>query len=240
VRIEYELAGVASRIGALIIDTLLQVALIALIVLLGIILQFGTAWLSSTWAPALLGVAGFAIYYGYFVFFEYAWNGQTPGKRYARMRVIREGGLPMDLASAAIRNLIRVVEVNTVVIGLISVLVSSKNQRLGDLAAGTLVVKERAEWVGHLQAAPHAAPESQHPEAALVKNIELVTPEEFDAVKRFVERKAELGKDVREQLAARIAQPLTTRLGIETVPGISYSNLLSAIYSKCIEDRGMR
>ncbi|MCL5104287.1 MAG: RDD family protein [Armatimonadetes bacterium] len=241
VRIEYELAGAASRAGAAIIDLTIQgLALTGVILARGQLVKHDW-WPGASWADAALGVIMFLVWYGYYVYFETVWNGQTPGKRYSRLRAIREGGLPIDISCAATRNLVRVIDFLPVfyLLGIIVVIFSGRNKRLGDIAAGTLVVKERGEWMR--AATPHrSAPAANHPEAALVRNIELVTREEFDAVKRFVERKAELEIHVSEQLAAKIAGPLMKSLGIESRDGLSYSNLLAEIYNRCVEERGMR
>ena len=243
VRIEYELAGLASRGGAAIIDSLLQGLLLAVIMAVRIPLTVYNKWPGTSWANALLVIAGFILWYGYYVYFESTWNGQTPGKRYARMRTVREGGMPVDFASAAIRNLVRVVDMLpfAYLIGMLSILFSGRNKRLGDYAAGTLVVKERGEWMpdisDHKQ---QPQPNTESPEADLVRNIELVTSDDFEAVKRFVERKAELQDSVREQLAAKMAAPLMAKLGIDDDNNISYSNLLTEIYNKCTLTRGMR
>ena len=118
-------------------------------------------------------------------------------------------------------------------------LVTPKNQRLGDLAAGTLVVKERSEWQGHLDRPKTISP-SDGPEADMVRNIEMVTPEQFDALKRFLERSTELQPGIREEIANKIAQPLMLHMGIENGGAIVYSKLLLAIHDRCVQDRGMR
>ena len=74
----------------------------------------------------------------------------------------------------------------------------------------------------------------------MIRNIELVTPDEFAAAKRFLDRRAELAEDIREQLAAKIARPLMSRLGIEDDGRATYSDILAGVVSKCIEERGMR
>jgi len=244
VRIEYELAGVASRIGAALIDMLLQ------------LLAMGLVWLGwfsvldllkvsiTSWVTGALIVVEFVIYWGYYMYFETVWNGQTPGKRYTRLRTVREGGLPINLACAAIRNLIRVLD--SLLIGLVFMLATGRNQRLGDLAAGTMVVKERAEWAGELGRQGLGQPQPPHsvhpisPEAEVVRNIELVTTREYETVRRFLERMPELSEEVRERLAAKIAKPMMSRLGIEDSPSIRYTNLLVEIGRRCVEERGMR
>ncbi len=236
-RIEHELAGIASRCGAAVVDLLLQ-ALAVLVIMLAFMVVELVGHLSVTgWPTSVLIVSTFLLWWGYYVFFETIWNGQTPGKRLLRLRAVKYGGTPIDLPSAAIRGLIRVIDL--AIIGVIVMFFTPKNQRLGDLAAGTLVVKERSEWTGHI-AQPKAAPANITPESALVKNIELVTPDQFDAVKRFVERGDELAPQTREQLAARIARPLMLHLGIEDATGINHTNLLRAIHSRCVSERGMQ
>ncbi|MEN6355646.1 MAG: RDD family protein [Armatimonadota bacterium] len=243
VRIEYELAGLASRAGAAIIDLLLQGLLILVVMSVRVLLSEYGKWPGTSWANALLAIASFVMWYGYYVYFETAWNGQSPGKRYARMRTIREGGMPIDFASAAVRNLVRIVDMipGIYLVGLISVLSSNRNKRLGDFAAGTLVVKERSEWMrDQVRQSQEEVTPAQYPEAEYVRNIELVSPDEFEAIQRFVERKAELDETVREQLASKMAAPLMAKLGIEDNNQIGYSNILTEIYNKCIAQRGMR
>lgn len=237
VRIEYELAGAASRGGAAIVDLLAQALLMGVVVLVA----YAFRVLSTAWMRALIAVGSFLVLWGYYVLFETIWNGQTPGKRLTRLRTVRDGGLPVDLSCAAVRNLVRIVDFLPLlyVFGAISVLVTRKNQRLGDLAAGTLVVKERAEWMAALASTP-ATPVRRHPEADLVRNIELVTSEEFEAVSRFVDRMPELQQHAKERIALRIARPLMLKLGIEDDSSINYSNLLAEIHSRCVNERGMK
>ncbi len=240
VRIDYELAGIASRAGAAIVDLLLQCLVIALALLIRYILQVYDKWPGATWANAALGIGVFIVNYGYFVYFESVWNGQTPGKRYTQMRAVQEGGLPIDLTCAALRNLVRIVDFLPLlyVLGGIVMLASSRNKRLGDYAAGTLVVKERTEWKP--QRLPEQPPPSEVAHTGLVRNVELVTPDEFAAIARFLDRQPELAETVREDLAARIAAPLMARLGIEPDGQVSSSALLAEIHRQCVEQRGMR
>lgn len=239
VSIEYELAGFASRCAAAILDVLLQTAGLVVLGLIYAVLVATVNFSLVGWPTAVLIVGVFLLWYGYFVYFETAWNGQTPGKKALRLRVVKYGGTPIDLSCAAVRGLIRVIDMT--LLGPISMLISARNQRLGDFAAGTLVVKERAQWQGDLQQAK-AQPEPvvAYPEADLVRNVELLTPEQFDVTKQFVERAAELNPESKEQVASRIAVPLMEHLGIENRPGIVYSNLISALYDRCVRDRGMQ
>lgn len=237
VSIDYELAGFASRCAAAVLDLLLQASVLLILGLVYLILVATIKFSIVGWPTAVLIVAGFLLWYGYFVYFETAWNGQTPGKRALRLRVVKYGGTPIDLSCAAIRGLIRVIDMT--LIGLIAMLITPRSQRLGDFAAGTLVVKERAQWQGDLkQIKPQ--PTVDFAESELIRNIELITPEQFDMTRKFVERAAELQPQAKEQLASRIALALMQHLGIEDRPGIVYSNLITAIYDRCVRDRGMQ
>ncbi len=237
VRIQYELAGFASRCGAAALDTLIQVGALVVMVLVYLLLVRVLHFSVAGWPTTMLIVAGFILWYGYYVYFETVRNGQTPGKKALRLRVVKYGGTPIDLPCAATRGLIRVIDMTLV--GLIALLVTPNNQRLGDFAAGTLVVKERAEWQGDIQQ-PKTLPQGSYPESELVRNIELLTPEQFEMAKRFAERVAELSPESKEQVAARVALPLMQHLGIEDRPGIVYSNLVLCIYDDCVRQRGMQ
>src|SRR5918912_1902102 len=151
VPLHFALASIGNRFLACAFDHFLQVVVIG-----GAFLLF--AWLGSAagldvrlrdmpkWALAVLIVLLFLVWSGYFVLFEWAWNGQTPGKRWLRLRVIREDGRPVTFWEAAARNLIRIFDMEPFPfysVGLISVFISGRDQRLGDLVAGTVVVRER-------------------------------------------------------------------------------------------------
>jgi uncharacterized RDD family membrane protein YckC len=237
VTIEYELAGVASRCSAAVVDLLIQAAAIFVAIGAYLVLQYYMHFPDPGWITSALVILLFVLWWGYYVYFETKWNGQTPGKRSHRMRVITSEGAPITLTSAAVRGLIRAVDLN--LIGILSILVTSRNQRLGDLAAGTIVVMENVEWKGHLTTSHisnHEYPADNPP----VKNIELVTPEQFQAAKRFVERAPELETGIREALAAKIAKPMMQQLGIEDRGDVSYADILTAIHDGCVNNRGMR
>ena len=151
----YELAGLGSRFLALFVDTIIQgVALVALVIIsslgarraasLATALHVSHKNLEST-VVAVAILVGFCLFYGYFIAFEQYWNGQTPGKRALGIRVVRDGGYPVELAGSTIRNLVRIIEftLGFYFISVISMLLSSENKRLGDYAAGTIVVRDR-------------------------------------------------------------------------------------------------
>jgi uncharacterized RDD family membrane protein YckC len=188
---------------------------------------------------ALSAIAAFLITWGYYFFFEAFKDGQTPGKRTEGLRVVRDGGLPVDVSAAALRNLVRYVDFLpfTYIIGMWTIFASSQCKRLGDYAAGTIVVKER---VGEAPKVENLPTESSSPEGQLIKNADWITPDEYQMIKRFVERRDELNPEVREQIAKRLADPLIGKLEIDvsTLPKVRYSIFLVELQRKASEERG--
>src|SRR5215210_755800 len=156
VPLHFALASIGNRFLACAFDHALQTLFIVLLyfifTLVGNMLDFGGLKDAPKWALALLILLGFIIWSSYFVIFEWRWNGQTPGKRWLKLRVIREDGRPITFWEAAVRNIMRIFDMQLMMpvpivgfysIGLIAVFISSKDQRLGDMLAGTVVVRER-------------------------------------------------------------------------------------------------
>lgn len=150
----YELAGLGSRGLALILDSLL---LAALVVGEGVLLS-GVAWAISAASANLFGLIGpwllgawvvmaFATYWGYFIASEALRNGRTWGKRVMRIRVVRDDGSRLAAADSVTRNLLRIVDIlpGSYAVGMLSILLTARNKRLGDMAAGTVVVRDTGE-----------------------------------------------------------------------------------------------
>src|SRR5215212_8679954 len=142
----YDIAGIGSRFLAAMIDTLLiGVAETIIILIVGLTSSAIGLRTADSLLAALGGLLSFTILWGYYIAFELLWNGQSPGKRAIGLRVVREGGRPITFVGSAIRNLIRIVDFLPAFygIGVIVMFVDRRARRLGDLAGGTLVVKER-------------------------------------------------------------------------------------------------
>jgi uncharacterized RDD family membrane protein YckC len=142
----YTVAGIGSRFMAALVDTTIIVILEILAYFLMVLLLFEVGKASwNTWLVALFSLVGFLFLWGYYIFFELLWNGQSLGKRWVGLRVIRMDGMPIGLAETLIRNLVRLVDFMPVGygVGVIAMFVTSQSRRLGDLAAGTLVVYDR-------------------------------------------------------------------------------------------------
>src|SRR5262245_9624512 len=218
----YDIAGIGSRFLAAIIDTLvIGAALLVLGLLVGVIGN-RTSLASSTTssvAAAIGAILSFLILWGYYIVFELVWNGQSIGKRAIGLRVVREGGRPVTFVSSAIRNLIRIVDFLPAFygIGVIVMFVDRRARRLGDLAGGTLVVKERRGVTLESLTAPAAAPAAQLGAAAqlpTLPNVHLLNDQDYNLVQEFLRRRSELGRDARTRLGAQLASGLQARLGL--------------------------
>lgn len=145
-----ETAGLGSRFAALALDTFYQtlVYILFLLAAAGIdnyVVAFDTLpqWLQSS-LLAFYFLATFALYFGYYFAFEWLWDGQTPGKRFFGLRVMQANGLPLTVTAALARNAVRIVDFLPLVYGAgaLTSLLNPLNQRLGDLVAGTIVIRE--------------------------------------------------------------------------------------------------
>jgi uncharacterized RDD family membrane protein YckC len=149
----YEVAGLGSRFMAALVDSLLILALLIVVGLVGAL--FSGAVLTNIeqseelvlWVVGALILIAFVLMGGYYIFFELLWNGQTPGKRVFNLRVIRSDGRPITLTESLVRNLVRLVDFlpSTYGVGVVTMFLTSQAQRLGDLAASTLVIFDQGE-----------------------------------------------------------------------------------------------
>jgi uncharacterized RDD family membrane protein YckC len=175
------------------------------------------------WTIAVLIIVLFLIFAGYFIFFEWIWNGQTPGKRLLKLRVIREDGRPITLWEAMARNLLRVFDampgfvLPVYSIGLITIFLSVRDQRVGDMFAGTVVIRERTDE------APTFAETFSNPiaDAAFRRvqkpivfqaNINSISESEIEVAESFLRRRWDLTERQRIWMAWRVALPLMYKL----------------------------
>jgi uncharacterized RDD family membrane protein YckC len=211
IALEYSLASAGSRFLAIAIDTLLQVAIgavITVLALFGVTLQFVTGGNLALWIQALVVLMWFTIFYGYFAVFEALWNGQTPGKRAIGLRVITLSGRPITAFDAILRNLVRIVDQipGIYAVGLVALFVSDKNQRLGDMAAGTVVV--------HEQAVTHDLPARSTAAGVPHLGAHRLQPNEIEAMEVFLRRRHDLPDWRRDKTARQLAQHVRARLGL--------------------------
>ena len=215
VALEFSLATVGSRFLALAIDTLVQVGCGLVLftgVSIGALAASFTQAQAAPWLLAVVVLGLFVIYYGYFAVFESVWNGQTPGKRIIGLRVIHSSGRPVSVFEAILRNVVRVADQlpGIYAIGIASVFLTERSQRLGDLAAGTVVVHEgvvQGESRSFTREPAPVTPATQH-------GAEKLTAEEISVIELFFRRREELDVSGRERAARKIAERFRERLGI--------------------------
>lgn len=214
VKFDYQVAGIGSRFLAILIDSLLQGAIYVFLFLLLVILSTRTT--SFDLPPAIydyIGVAVllvlFIIQFGYFMFFEIIWAGQTPGKRLFGLRVTKDNGYPLHALDSVIRNVIRIIDFFPIAygIGLVTMFFNDRAKRLGDYAAGTLVVKTRANYklTDFRQIESGASLDSDLP------GVERIPEADIEMVESFLRRRGELANA--DALAAQLAAAMRERMG---------------------------
>ena len=205
VAVGYELADLGSRFTALLLDSLFlflaQLFVMFALAALGVIAGLGAEFLSGV-GLGLAIFAGFVVSWGYFVFFEGYRDGQTPGKRRMGIRVVQDGGYPVTFRAAAVRNLVRIVDSlpppSFGVAGL-TMMLHPRTKRLGDIAAGTVVVRDRTG---------EPIPEERASDAPSSLGPPKLSDEEYSALSMYVDRRKSLDPPVR----ARLAQTLYARV----------------------------
>jgi len=229
IALELPLAGIGSRFLAMVIDTLLQTALyviggiaFALLIPLGTLAIPGVP---STLGPALGIFFLFCVYWGYFAAFEAFWKGQTPGKKYAGIRVLKESGRPITVFEAIARNFLRAVDGFPGIygVGLVTMMLNQQHRRLGDYVAGTIVVHEKGTqdvkptWNITKEEAP-AAPQ-----------IAQVTPDDLVLIETYLHRRWDFDPEVRIRTAVQIAERIKAKTGLESAPGQHVDDFLEQI-----------
>jgi uncharacterized RDD family membrane protein YckC len=211
VHLEFVLAGLGSRFMAVFLDSLILGCIYFVLAIVYVAARVSLAGGNSRiWINALTTFIFFCIYWGYYALFEIFWKGQTPGKRWAGIRVIKDSGRPIHAFEAIARNLVRIVDWLPGIygIGVVTMFLNSKHRRLGDFVAGTLVVHESSgieSQVFFSDPPPFQAP---LPQAAQL------TLQEAELIEAFLARRLDIPGNVRIANAQRIAQMVSVRLAI--------------------------
>jgi len=247
VAIELPLAFIGSRFIALLIDDLILLAGYGVLWLFLKLLLPGIgafSRISAQWAIAIETLAAFLLLWGYFTLFEAFWNGQTPGKRLAGIRVIQRSGRAIGLFESMARNLVRCVDMQPLflnAVGVIAMFLTDRHQRLGDLAAGTLVVHDHGIdagsplWGGSAArtfTAPSFAPRPPLPERltaaspSCAAGIARLSSADLGVLEEFFFRRLEMSLPTRQAIAQRIASAIQAKSGLEPTPGSSTETFL--------------
>lgn len=235
VELEFTLAGIGNRVFALMIDyfalflTLILFWITWIVLGIQMINYFGNVNNLGLWLLAIAILINFIIYVGYFVFFEVIWQGQTPGKRYAKIRVIRDDGRRVSIQQASLRALLRPVD-DTFFIGAFLIILGKKEKRLGDILAGTLVVQE--EYMVATTNFP-ISPEAEELAIALpqMANLSLLLPDDFAMIREYLQRRSGMTAKAKSELGLQMEQLFRDKIELENLPdGLTSQVFLEAVY----------
>lgn len=219
---QYRVAGIGSRFLAAMIDSLI-IFLIQIIILGTTILIWFAQFRPdlqeqpSSWLIAILALIGFIVLWGYYIYFEVQWNGKSPGKRVVGLQVIRNDGTPITLTDSLIRNLIRLIDFlpTNYAIGVLSMFIDHQSRRLGDLAAGTLVILEKSKvTLEGLEQVTQIANIQVRRSISTDWPLDRLGDQDLDLIERFLHRRDELSN--REALASQILRPIMEKMGLSS------------------------
>ncbi len=242
VELEFALASIGNRFLAVAVDHFIQYLAIFLIAWFFLSLAgYGFGDVPDTteqlfndapkWMIAVMILILFLIFAGYFILFEWIWNGQTPGKKLLKLRVIRDDGRPLTLWEAIARNLLRICDavpgfvIPVYSIGLLAIFLSKRDQRVGDVFAGTVVIRERTDEAPTFRETFSSPIRDVAFSRVQVKpdieaNVSRLTEREIEVVESFLRRRWDLTDRQRLWMAWRIALPLMYKLR----PGYNLEN----------------
>jgi uncharacterized RDD family membrane protein YckC len=262
VELRFPVAGLGSRFLAQLIDVLL---ILGFYILMGIIIAIAASGASSSgpaspelstagkWFLAGVIFINFMLIWGYFSLFEGLWHGQTPGKHWMKLRVIKDSGRAITLFESMARNLLRVVDSlpSFYLVGVITMLCNKSQKRLGDMVAGTIVVHERTDeqpLMSHHQSRTFTANVFEEapvmgrlkPMGVAAETAVVETPLAADAVARlknddlhlidtFFSRALDLSVEKRAELAARVSATICGKMGVERPAGMEAERLLETV-----------
>ncbi|MCG6916571.1 MAG: RDD family protein [Deltaproteobacteria bacterium] len=234
----YVLAGLGTRSSAFLLDTIVRGLFILFI--------FLAVSLLARWLPAFdptgilaaipkswffaLGVLAYGVVdLGYFLIFEALWSGQTPGKRMQNLRVIRVNGQPIGWLESSIRNILRAVDIllGFYPLGLFVMFLSSRSQRIGDYAAGTVVIVERRRNVPMDRTRLRTTSKLNLPE--LDVHLSTLEPKQYQVIRSFLQRRQVMNRAHRSELARLLARRLMKRWGISPSADISDETFLEEV-----------
>jgi uncharacterized RDD family membrane protein YckC len=251
VELRFPIAGIGSRFLALLTDTVLQGAAVLVLFLVFVLIASTVPTAPRSTVPADTAakwfIAGvvlfyFLLYWGYYSLFEAFWNGQTPGKRLLKIRVIKDSGRQITLFEALARNLIRVIDAlpSFYLIGVISMLCNKEQKRLGDFVAGTIVVHERGDeqpLMSHNSRTftaslyPQPLEESRKPVGVLLPadGVARLDAGDLNVIDTFFSRALDLDLEKRAEIAGRIAERMSKKMQVPLPVDVTPERVLESI-----------
>ena len=233
VELEFVLAGLGNRIYALIIDYLIWSSILILVLIVWAFLVTQVAWLRSEpirlWITAIQILILFGVYIGYFICFETLWRGQTPGKRYVKIRVIREDGRNVGIQQSILRSLLRPID-DIFCLGFLFILFSAQEKRLGDWVAGTILIQE-GQTVSKQKIEISPAATDVATRIIETGKIAALTPDQFATIRKYLYRYPALAPTARNSVSDRLVNQLLQRIELADIPPTIDAHLMiEAIY----------
>jgi uncharacterized RDD family membrane protein YckC len=212
----YEIAGLGSRFMAALLDTLFIVILQGVVQVVLVAVLSGVGELAGSIIAGIFIFLVFIFLWGYYIYFEIAWNGQTPGKRWVGLRTIRADGTPAGAGELVIRNLVRLVDFLPVAygVGVVAMFIHPQARRLGDLAAGTLVVFDRQPVaLENVTSAPRRTYlKGDIPPEMAEWPLEKLTQRDLSVIEAYLQRRRELANA--PQMGEQLLRRTFARLGL--------------------------
>jgi uncharacterized RDD family membrane protein YckC len=241
IELQFQLAGIGKRFLAYLVDRLIQFGLIfALFLVISLVLLAGNKVVAvadiiyemrqvlGQWIIAIAILVYGVVSLGYFILFEYIWSGSTPGKRSQHIRVIRTDGAPISFLEAAVRNILRAVDILADIypLGLVVMFIDSRNRRLGDMAAGTLVVTES---VSRLPSAKNSARSLSDDDQQLRLVAAAMSSGDYQLVRKFLARREGFDAEYRQELVQEIVDRIFNKSTVMVKPSNDPELLLERV-----------
>jgi uncharacterized RDD family membrane protein YckC len=232
--VNFAIAGIGSRFLAILLDSLIQAVVLVLLVIVAILSfsRLQNTGASPMWLGAGLLLLWFTFYTGYYAIFEALWNGQTPGKRWVRIRVIGDTGRPITPSESVARNLMRLVDSLPSFYGIavLSALISNQSKRLGDFLAGTIVVHERPlEDVRPIWRTP---PPTANATLANRYPVQRLSDQDFSLIESFLARRFTLPPETRSSMNREIAARTAAKLSVPFQEIVGYEKFLEEVVNE--------
>lgn len=222
VELEFQLAGIGNRALALLIDNGIIWSVLVVVSFLGTRALGGldamNIQLSASvfqWIGAIALLLGFAWVVGYFAVFETLWQGQTPGKRAVKIRVIGHDGRPIQIYQATLRAVLRPLD-DWLSLGFFFILFGAEERRLGDLLASTIVIQDAVPEIGSSQLPLSAQAQPIADKIQQTADLAQLLPDDFAIIREFLQRRQFMEKAARESLSEKLAQQVRERLQLES------------------------
>ncbi len=233
-KIKIKLAGLTRRVIASFIDTLISylmiIALLSLLLLVvdksKIAIIMSNTLHNNSFSEAFTAIFAiimpFIIIFGYYIFFEYILNGQTPGKKILKLRVLQDDGTPISFTTVLIRNLLRTVDIGFGFIGVILIMFNPTQKRLGDLAGNSIVVFEET---GEL-----ILPQLPQSNSLGIANVNLLTKNDYKILEQYLTRCKNFTPKARNEIGLKLRTQLEAILGTYPDTNLADVDYLQAVY----------